>query len=412
MDHILQVTVFTLLTTVVVASLTRRRAAAEDDGDVLAAEADNPRALFSAAVAAAPSTFPLSVRWLAAAHAPGQPLRYSLRGSSFASGLRPLAPRLWLELDPCPARLRRELLLKRALLARSGPFFRTVVAAEADTVGAQARVLGMVLRALRGSRAHALQGAGGAPGDGAGDPLARVEAVRVLPTGDLHALRDWADAPMALAALLVQEDFILLRPGHAGYVFVAGAACFSFSEVGLRGERGSMRLGEPMGGIHAAVPGFAERMAAAVGRVFERLREGDAGGMYRANWGLAPNGTLSPFEPEIEDPSRPRHVFSRAAAGDGGVVYAVGALPPERLWLKVEHQAVHRVEGTGGCVLFTVRTYADPLPAVVAHAGAGAAAAAVLADAIDSLTPQQLAYRDLDAAAVARITAYLRAPAR
>jgi hypothetical protein len=376
-------------------------------------EADNPRAVFSQAVSAAPSTFPLSARWLAAAHTPGAPLKYSLRGGTFASGLRPLAARLWLEVDPCPARLRRELLLKRALLARGGPFFSTVVAAEEGTVGAQGAVLRMVLEALRGSPAHALLAAGGGAWDGAGDALAGVAAVRVAPTGDTHALRDWAHAPLALACLLVQEDFILLRRAAAGarhagaFVFCAGAACFSFSEVGLRGERGNMALGEPMGGIHTAVPGFAAKMAAGLGRVFDGLREGEP--MYRANWGLAPNGTLSPFEPEIEDPARPRHTFSRAHAGEG-VVYAVGALPPSRLWLKVEHQTIHRVpvKGEQPYVLFTVRTYSDPLPAVVAHSD-GARAAAVLADAIDSLKPEQLAYRDLaDAGARGRLCKFLR----
>jgi hypothetical protein len=86
-----------------------------------------------------------------------------------------------------------------------------VVAAEGGTEGAQGGALRLVLSALRGSPAHALLGAGGAPWDGEGDPLEAVDAVRVLPTGDEHALRHWRDAPLALAALLVQEDFILLR---------------------------------------------------------------------------------------------------------------------------------------------------------------------------------------------------------
>jgi hypothetical protein len=409
---------FAALTLAHLFHLRGRTAASTTTTATLASEEDNPRFLFAAAVRREPSTFPLSARWLAAAHAPGRPLKYSLRGSTFASGLRPLAPALWLELDPCPRRLRRELLLKRALLDRGGPFFRTVVAAEGGTEGAQGGALRLVLSALRGSPAHALLGAGGAPWDGEGDPLEAVDAVRVLPTGDEHALRHWRDAPLALAALLVQEDFILLRRAprgaqrHAGaYVFVAGAACFSFSEVGLRGERGNMTLGEPMGGIHAAVPHFAAKMAAGIARVFDGLREGEGGGMYRANWGLAPSGTLSPFEPEIEDPSRPPHAFSRASAGEG-VVYAVRDAHPSALWLKVEHQTVHRVpvgEGAEPLVLFTVRTYADPLPAVVSHGAAGAAAAAVLADAIESLTPEQLAYRDLsDGPARARLLSYLR----
>ena len=56
------------------------------------------------------------------------------------------------------------------------------------------------------------------------------------------------NAGLALASLLVQEDFILLqrRPTAPSveftYVFVAGAAAFAFSEVGLRGVRLELSL--------------------------------------------------------------------------------------------------------------------------------------------------------------------------
>ena len=88
-----------------------------------------------------------------------------------------------------------------------------------------------------------------------------VTSITVLLTGNTYIVSEWIEGKraIALACVLVQEDFILLKkqPGSNSkdftYVFVAGAACFAFSEVGLRGERGFMKLGEPMQWIHTNV---------------------------------------------------------------------------------------------------------------------------------------------------------------
>ena len=355
---------------------------------------DNPRSLFQPFSKLHPDTFPLSARFLASAYTASEPLRYSLRGTSFASGLRFLPFKRWLEVDPSEPRLRRELMLKSRLLDPLGPFFSTVFAAGEGTLGAQREVLCMVLRALRLHTGYSLFVSKGGLWEGEGDGSS-VERILVTATGAQYEVAGWSAFPLALACQLVQEDFIILQEG----VFTAGAACFSFSEVGLRGERGNMRLGEPMAFIHAAVPGFATHMAEGLKRIFSGLKPGDEGGMYRANWGLAPNGTLSPFEAEIEDPSRPKHSFSRVE-GEGvesGVVYSVSNSPISKLFLKVEHQTIHCLPS--GAVLFTIRTYADPLPHIfsggAAHGFVGSRAALVLADTINSLTTPQLLYRDL-----------------
>ena len=281
-------------------------------------------------------------------------------------------------------------------------------------------VLAELLAAARRARAageapqHDFDFAGASAGVDVADAAAAssVAVVRVAATGARFALSEWSARPLALAAQLVQEDFILLRAaagpgGPGGFVFVAGAACFSFSEVGLRGERGRMRLGREMSFVHANVPGYEAHLAARLRSTFAALRPGVP--LWRANWGLAPNGTLSPFEHEIEGagaggavngasaPASLQHAFSRAGA-DEGVVYATAGIAPCDLFLKVEYQSVQKLRASdaeaGSYVLFTVRTYADRL-ADVARSAAGRDAIAVLARTVRELTPQQLAYRDL-----------------
>ena len=68
---------------------------------------------------------------------------------------------------------------------------------------------------------------------GAGEATAVVEAA----TGREFRVKDYAECPLKLCALLVQEDFILLSPGAEGGApprFVAGCATFSFMEIGIR----------------------------------------------------------------------------------------------------------------------------------------------------------------------------------
>ena len=237
---------------------------------------DNPKHTMAAEVARRPDSCPLSARWLAQAWPITGGLPYHLRGSKHASGLKPLQPLSWLELDPNIGRLRRELQLKKSLLDPDGPYFDTVFAAESGTDSAQREVLLMVLTELitlqrlaaserplhlRDIRAdytfvHNCQAQGLNPAQAA----TTVVSVTVEATGCTYTVHDWVKRGrgIALACLLVQEDFILLKriplePAGFQYVFVAGAACFGFSEVGLKGERGFMKLGQPIQWIHTNV---------------------------------------------------------------------------------------------------------------------------------------------------------------
>ena len=76
--------------------------------------------------------------------------------------------------------------------------------------------------------------------------------------------------------------------------------------------------------------------------------------------------------------------------------YSTAGIAPKDLVLKVEHQAIHKLEQHSDCVLFTVRTYADTLESVARDRDVGAKTCSMLAAVIRTLPPDQLKYRDLD----------------
>jgi hypothetical protein len=225
---------------------------------------ENPRDIYKAAVSEHPATFPLSARWLASSHDPDQPLAYALRGSSYATGLRLLRSNsMWLELDPCCERMCRELRLKAALLGDGSRYSNIVSAFEDEdaddphaversippgrTLAAQREVLHRVLSQVVAAAKRACacssgphysfefkNGPGADTGAEASESVAsaaaaQIVSVRVAATGMILRPSDpqWANRPLALAALLVQEDFILLRKGQPtsagdGFTFVVG----------------------------------------------------------------------------------------------------------------------------------------------------------------------------------------------
>ena len=74
-------------------------------------------------------------------------------------------------------------------------------------------------------------------------------------------------------AQIVQEDFMLLQKNSDGqWCFVAGVGCLSFTDMGLRGQRGFMKPGAPLDQIHAPVPNFKEHMYSAVNHIFNTIK--------------------------------------------------------------------------------------------------------------------------------------------
>ena len=226
-------------------------------------------------------------------------------------------------------------------------------------------------------------------------PTVTVGGTVSYPYEELAATR-----PLLLASLLVQEDLLLLRKpaGDTEYQFASGHAVFSFIELGINGERGFMAPGNKLSTIHSPVPGFKEHLAKHLTHIFDKLETGRP--FWRANWSVAPTGEITP------------HETLKTAAGKGGdrrfsrdegmaasdkanaPVYSLSDVRrPEDAWLKTEYQTIARVDAPGlssDWVLFTVHTYAAPLPAVKRETRN---ASRLLADALRALDERQRRYR-------------------
>ncbi len=107
----------------------------------------------------------------------------------------------------------------------------------------------------------------------------------------VYKLSDYASAPLELAARLVQEDLVLMRPPqspqqHATtptpqetppprYCMTAAAVVFSFGEL-------EAKLGAGMPFIHAPVPGFEKDLDRLLSKTFDKLQVDKPGGW---GWG-------------------------------------------------------------------------------------------------------------------------------
>ncbi len=281
-------------------------------------------------------------------------------GSSrpFTIGLKPLDPKRWPDRGPAhwidwDARTPQALALKADLLATRRA---DVLRAEPATLAAQAEVLDLVLDHLG---AHGLPGFQ-VTGTGAG------RLVTCGATGTTRAIADWAEAPLALAGLLVPEDLVLMRAEPDGTWRLA-AACLCFPSHWSLAEK----FGRPLEAVHDPVPGVNERLAARINRIFHALRPGAP--VWRQNWSLCTDPGL--FHPD--------------ATGAG---VSDPALAPAA-YLRVEHQTLHKL-AVSGDVLFTIKIAVDPL-SVLESREDGARLAALLRDDLAALRADELAYKRL-----------------
>ena len=233
---------------------------------------------------------------------------------------------------------------------------------------------------------------------------------------------DYADEPLRLAGMLVQEDFYLLveddvdqtttpsgmdyhRPSIPGYdqqrheedhptgkhhVFTASASCFSIDAVDKH-----MR---PMSSIHAPyVPGWDLQLQKHMNRLFTHMTP-DAP-VYRHNFNFtykdAHTGALlheNPWSPvalphliEQAEAEGLERANTKAAAKKTGKEIRKRRLEEEgasfveeELELLCEYQTLRRMRTASNFILFTVRTYINPFANLLqAPAAAQAMAAAI-----------------------------------
>jgi hypothetical protein len=158
-------------------------------------------------------------------------------------------------------------------------------------------------------------------------------------SGELHAID--------LAGRLVQEDVCVMVRDAAGS-WVLGAASVCFPSRWVLAEK----IGRSITDIHAPVPDY-DRIAAPTEIFFDRLTVDRP--VWRTNWTV------------VEDPSL--HLgpgygpVPAVESAFGTAIEATGA------YLRVERQTLRRLPRTGA-VVFTIRTYVDPVEALSPRARA------------------------------------------
>lgn len=232
----------------------------------------------------------------------------------FGIGLRPLDLANWIEVDQ---HLPRYLTEKRRLMAS---MHDQVWAGDFASESAQQEVLqALVDHLLRYfPDTYAKQGS----------------TIHIADTGAVD-LEDVSKPPLLTAALLVQEDLVLLRKSDEGWRIVAASVCFPSSWV-LR-----EKIGKVMHDVHAPVPGFNKgtRNAVLIERVFDNLLVEMP--VERFNWSVYNDD----------------HLFHDDRSGEHFLDH--GSEAPE-YFLRVEHQTLRKLPVSGD-IVFTIRIHIDPI---------------------------------------------------
>jgi hypothetical protein len=285
-------------------------------------------------------------------HAP-----YAGRALPFSIGLRPIDEAAWIAPDEHAA---HQLAQKATLLATERD---VVLRHRADTSAVQQETLELISDHL--ARFHPA-------------PERRDEGVSIAPPV--------ADEPAIVrAAMLVQDDLVIMRREADGWRLVA--ACLCFPSTWSLAEK----FDRPMEAIHADVPGYEGQMAQRINRIFDTLPAGQI--VERFNWSIYGDNAL--HHPETRSARRP-WAEDEASFETRGFV-------------RVERQTLRRLPRAGD-ILFTIRIQLDPVAAFRRHPE-GAALADALAGQLAALTQEQLAYkgmrpdRDLMLATLRRIAA-------
>lgn len=149
---------------------------------------------------------------------------------------------------------------------------------------------------------------------------------------------DGEASPLVRAALIVQEDLVLMREAPDGYILAAACVCFP------TGWNLVEKIGRPMQTIHQPVPGLNDRLGSPIDRFFRNLRPGKK--VERFNWGLYDSNVL--FQPGWW--RHDRAVDTSIASKNIG----------DKIFFRVERQTLQRLEDSMD-ILFTIRIFNNSL---------------------------------------------------
>jgi hypothetical protein len=162
----------------------------------------------------------------------------------------------------------------------------------------------------------------------------------------------------------LEPDILFLSPDAEGkFRLRAGALCFP---TGWALEE---KLGHPLDVIHGVVPGLNAALGASIQQFLAKLKPGPV--FLRDNWGIAATDELNLHPARAVPPPAPPVAL-------------------DRLWLRVEHQALLALPRTRGLV-FGIRIALHRLDIVARDP-----AAPRLRHALATMPPQLLGYKRLD----------------
>ena len=162
----------------------------------------------------------------------------------------------------------------------------------------------------------------------------------------------------------LEPDILFLSPDAEGRFRLRGGALVFPTGWALQ-----EKLGETLEVIHGVVPGLNPAIGGAIQQFLSKLKPGVA--FLRDNWGLAATDELNLH------PAR-------------GIAAPTSPVDLERLWLRVEHQALVALPATRG-ILFGIRIALHRLDEI-----AGTAAGAGLRRALETMPAALAAYKRID----------------
>ncbi len=147
--------------------------------------------------------------------------------------------------------------------------------------------------------------------------------------------------PLANAALMVQEDLVLMIPRNRKYYLGAASLCAP-SNWSLK-EKFNLSLME----VHHEVPSYKENIGSKVNKIFTNLPVGRI--FQRFNWSIYEDAEL--FHPAKSKKEIKRSdLINQENAG-------------ERLFLRVERQTIRRLPKSSS-IVFTIRVHINPLSSI------------------------------------------------
>ncbi|KAM0756363.1 hypothetical protein T439DRAFT_27473 [Meredithblackwellia eburnea MCA 4105] len=202
--------------------------------------------------------------------------------------------------------------------------------------------------------------------------------------------------PMVIAGLIVQDDLAVMVENEDGeYVLQAGSICTAGS------WRLEDKIGTTLDSIHTTggVVGWKEKLKFSMERFFQKMKVDKP--VQRNNYFFQTNGVL-PWNPA----SGPEDAFDQSLHGVNPELLPTSTDPSwtrpapvsnaTDVWFRTERQTLRRMPKTG-CILFTIRSYLDPVSSMVHEPGVPGRMASALKHWPDSIKAYKGADKYLDA---------------